>query len=84
MVIIKQPNIRIFGETYKVMLIEYNMDGHIDRIVYQRSEYSRGTIFRSDSVMVDNSMTKLRTIKEPTRHPHHDYLLAPDLESYLS
>lgn len=79
----KQPKIKIFGQVYKVIQIEYDKkNGNIDKIVYQVSEHKYKTIFRSIE-MISTSLTSKYKIQELTCHPYHDYFYAPELESLL-
>lgn len=76
----RQPKIKIFGQVYKVIQIEFDKkNGNIDKIVYQVSEHKYKTIFRSNE-MLSTSLTTKYKIQEPTRHPYHDYAYAPELE----
>ncbi|MGK4040846.1 hypothetical protein AB0Y20_00995 [Heyndrickxia oleronia] len=79
----RQPNIKLFGKTYKVIQIEFSREtGLIEKIIYQVSEHQLKTIFRSDE-MITKSLTSTYKIKQLTEHPYHDYAYAPDLESLL-
>lgn len=79
----KQPKIKISGQVYKVIQIEFdNKNGNIDKIVYQVSKHNYKTIFRSNE-MLSTSLTSKYKIQEPTCHPYHNYLYAPELESLL-
>lgn len=79
----KQPKIKIFGQIYKVIQIEFDKKtGEIDKIVYQIDEHKYKTIFRSNE-MISTSLTSEYKIQKPTCHPYHDYIYAPDLESLL-
>ncbi|MGY3716769.1 hypothetical protein ACWE42_14720 [Sutcliffiella cohnii] len=78
----KQPKIKIFGNVHKVMQIEFNKDGLIEKIVYQVGENVNKTAFRGD-LIINQSLTKQRKIQEPTLHPYHDYAYAPSLERLL-
>ena len=78
----KQPKIKIFGEEHKVMQIEFNKEGFIQKVVYELTENVHKSVFRSDK-MINQSLTTERTIQKPTQHPFHDYAHAPDLEKLL-
>ena len=78
----KQPKIRLFGEEYKVLLIEFGKDGLIDRIVFQVNENQHNTVFRENEMLNKDLVTK-KKITKPTKHPYHDYIYAPDLESLI-
>ena len=79
----KQPKIKIFNGIYKVLHIEFQeQTGLIDRIVYAVDTHQFETVFRGDSI--DNkSLIGQRKIKEPTRHPYHNFAYAPDLDTLL-
>lgn len=78
----KQPKIKIFDNEYKVMKIEFNNDGAVEKVVYQISENINRTVFRGNKI-INSSLTTERKIHEPTKHPYHDYAYAPNLESLL-
>ncbi|MGM9987609.1 MAG: hypothetical protein ACI35O_10320 [Bacillaceae bacterium] len=78
----KQPKIKIFGDTYNVNLIEFNDNGIINRVVYQVNQNRTETVFKGDEIDNDSLTTK-RKIQKPTKHPYHEYAYAPDLESLL-
>ena len=78
----KQPKIKIFGNEYKVMQIEYNKKGFIERIVYEENEYTYRTVFRDDKILKE-SLVGVRKIQKPTKHPYQDYIHAPNLEILL-
>ncbi|MEI4828661.1 hypothetical protein WAX78_04250 [Bacillus sp. FJAT-53711] len=79
----KQPKIKIFGQIYKVIQIEFDKKtGLIEKIVYQVNEHQNKTVFRGNE-MITKSLTSNYKIQEPTRHPFHDYAYAPDLECLL-
>lgn len=79
----KQPKIKIFGQIYKVIQIEFDKKtGLIEKIVYQVNEDQDKTVFRGNE-MITKSLTSNYKIKEPTQHPFHDYTYAPDLECLL-
>lgn len=78
-----QPSIKIFGSVHKVTQIEFGKkSGLIEKIVYQVNEHQLKTIFRRDE-MITKSLTSTYKIQQPTEHPYHDYIYAPDLESLL-
>jgi hypothetical protein len=79
---VKQPNIKIFGKTHKVVQIEFNDDGLIQKIIYKANQHNNRIVFRRDD-MVDESLVRKYKIHEPTNHPYHNYAHAPDLESLL-
>lgn len=79
----KQPKIKIFGQIYKVIQIEFDKkNGEIDKIVYQVNINQYKTVFRSDE-MITKSLTSNYKINKPTIHPYFSYAYAPDLESLL-
>jgi hypothetical protein len=78
----KQPKIKIFGNVHKVMQIEFNKVGSIEKIVYQVGEDVNKSVFRGDTI-INQSLTSERKIQKPTQHPYHDYSYAPDLERLL-
>lgn len=78
----KQPKIKIFGQIYKVMQIEFDKTGLINKIVYQVNEYKNNTVFKGTE-MINKSLTSKSIIQEPTCHPYHNYSYAPDLEKLL-
>ena len=78
----KQPKIKIFGNEYKVMTIELNKEGSIEKIVYQVSENVNKTVFKGNT-MINDSLTSERKIQEPTEHPYHNYSYAPNLEKLI-
>ncbi|MCA1202888.1 hypothetical protein [Priestia flexa] len=76
----KQPKIKIFGQIYKVIQIEFDKKtGRIDKIVYQVDEHKYRTVFRSDE-MLSSSLTSKYKVQKPTFHPYHEYAYAPELE----
>jgi len=78
---VKQPKIKIFGQVYKVIQIEFDKKtGKIDKIVYQVDEQQYKTIFRSNEILSKTLKSKYK-IQEPTHHPYHGYAYAPELES---
>lgn len=78
-----QPKIKIFGKVYNVIQIEYDKNtGLIKKIIYQINERQNKIIFRK-SEMISKELTTNFSIHEPTLHPYHDYIYAPDLESLL-
>jgi Flp pilus assembly CpaF family ATPase len=79
---VKQPKIKIFGHQHKVMQIEFNKEGSVEKIIYQVSENVNKTVFRGNT-MINKSLISDRKIHAPTEHPYHDYAYAPDLESLL-
>ena len=78
----KQPKIKIFGNVYKVMQIEYNKNGFIERIVYEENEYTHKTVFRNNT-LIKESLVGERKIQKPTKHPYQNYIHAPNLEILL-
>lgn len=78
-----QPKIKIFGQVYKVIQIEFNKKtGLIEKIVYQVNQNQYKTVFRGNE-MITKSLTSKFKIQKPTRHPFHSYAYAPDLECLL-
>ncbi len=79
----KQPHIKIFGQKYKVIQIEFdNTTGLIKKIVYQVNENQNRTVFNGTE-MISRSLTTQFAIQEPTPHPFHNYAYAPNLEALL-
>ncbi|WP_312148195.1 hypothetical protein [Paenibacillus odorifer] len=78
----KQPKIKIFGQIYKVIQIEFDNTGLIKKIVYQINARQNKTVFKGTEI-TNKSLTSKSIIKEPTCHPYHNYAYAPDLESLL-
>lgn len=78
----KQPKIKIFGNEHKVMQIEFNKAGFIEKIVYEENEYTNKIVFRGDTI-INESLTGKRKIQKPTKHPYQDYIFAPNLERLL-
>ncbi|BCD03838.1 TPA: hypothetical protein QC443_005841 [Bacillus cereus] len=79
----KQPQIKIFGQIYKVIQIEFNKkNGQIEKIIYQLNDHQNRTVFRGVE-MISSSLTYTNKIQDPTPHPFHNYAYAPNLESLL-
>lgn len=79
----KQPKIKIFGQIYKVILIEFDKKtGSVNKIVYEINEHHHQTVFKSNEI-ITKSLTSRIKIQEPTRHPFHDFAYAPNLEILL-
>ncbi|WP_274364851.1 hypothetical protein [Paenibacillus thermotolerans] len=79
----KRPKIKIFGQVYNVIQIEFDKNsGLIKKIVYQVNEHQNKSVFKSNE-MISKSLTSKYKIQEPTVHPYHDYAYAPDLEALL-
>ncbi|WP_424474909.1 hypothetical protein [Oceanobacillus kimchii] len=79
----KQPKIKIFNQTFNVIQIEFDKKtGRIKKVVYQVNERQNQTVFKNNE-MITKSLTSKIKIQEPTPHPYHDYLYAPDLECLL-
>jgi len=79
----KQPKIKIFGEIYNVILIEFDKKtGCIKKVVYEINEQEHQTVYKSNEI-ISNSLTSKIKIQEPTRHPYHNYSYAPDLDVLL-
>lgn len=78
----KQPNINIFGKAHKVVQIEFNAEGFVEKVVYEVAENMTKTVFKGDKVM-NSSLTRERIIQMPTQHPYHNYAYAPNLEALL-
>ncbi|MGG0844501.1 hypothetical protein [Peribacillus simplex] len=78
-----QPKIKIFGQVYKVIQIEFDKKtGLIEKIVYQVTEHQYKTVFRGNE-MITKSLTSKFKIQEPTPHPFYGYAYAPDLKRLL-
>ncbi|MFF2755592.1 hypothetical protein ACFVR1_17895 [Psychrobacillus sp. NPDC058041] len=79
----KQPKIKIFGQIFNVILIEFDKKtGSVKKIVYEINEHHHQTVFKSNEMITKSLNSKIK-IQKPTRHPYHDYANAPDLERLL-
>lgn len=78
-----QPKIKIFGQIFNVILIEFDKKtGSIKKVVYQINEHQHQTVYKSNE-MISKDLTSKIKIQKPTRHPYHDYAYAPDLDGLL-
>lgn len=77
----KQPSIKIFNGVYKVMGIEYDTSGTIDRVWFALNPDSTRLVVRGSEIL--NASGATRKIQVPTEHPHYNYIVAPNLERLL-
>lgn len=68
----KQPIVRLFGQTYSVRKIEFNRDGSIGCIWYYWHCIEDGV-----NLIVEGDTD------EPVVHPYEDYVVVPNFEGVL-
>lgn len=78
----KQPSVKVFDGVYKVVSIGYDTSGNMDSIWFLAAPNYTKLITRGSEIINSNGISS-RKIQKPTHHPHHDYIVAPNLERLL-